>query len=551
MPASIPPATGRIAVIFIATAVVYTVWQWEISRAPPAWRSVAPVWASPTVQGNQNDFAPDKSEFGTSPIAEAASTDGRYFPPSSYVQFEPTIDPNYRASDVLLVVSAWMDTRPLLFAQPAELTLFGAAGYQKWANQSRVRVLMDSTSDTDFSAMILDCSLTLQLEEEYHKKPVRTCFIRCPFTTQWETVQTFREFSVCVLASAGDSCADVSARVPVSLLPFFPDAPKLHSTVAADSSVAICMQPMHGNVFDNNIRFFLWYYKQMGVHTVIAYNINTGDILRANAQAAAKDFGIVWDEQFWCPVEISAGNSCPNASKIFEHAPTTWHQNGQSAAQYDCLLRATGRFRWVLFVDVDEFITLRTGPHMTLPEHAELQARLQPLDSGVNTPVLPASVVWRTQFFSDCPYNASRKVQVSFQHVKSVPKTTLAKLPYPIRYQTTITHLYPLEFRTKFMCNPLLVDVVNIHFVKKLLCQRFEKSQEDWPLITQTACSNPILNVDADTALCVHDRIRPYSKSCITYTNGVVDWSFGNRALGLLFNVSNGTLAGIRELFPS
>jgi hypothetical protein len=452
------------------------------------------------------------------------------FSPSAYVFASSPKDP----TTIFVVVSAFVDTRMLMYNATPLLVIIGTSSFAAWGGKVEMYALIRTGES---SPRRTKCAMQQHPEERARSQTIRTTALRCVLHEHWSVLQKARDLYACVYSRSPDECNDIPF-VPVSLMPNFPLAPsipqdKTLSAGANDQSVAICLQPLTGDVYDVIVRFFLWYYKQLGVSTVIAYDVHASETFHKRAAEASDDFGIKWENHPWCPLTRSSSPACPERLRILNKESWQWHANGQIAAQMDCVLRAAGRFRWVLFVDLDEYITLTSDPHLTLSQFVAMQAA-NSSSWFTRQSVMPYAAVFNNQHFRMCE-STSLPVPVPYLRESILPQAKLDSLPYPVTFQTALGSATP--GRGKFMCDPLLIDELMVHKPLSSLCKRYHTTS--MTTLSGIFSCPPILHVAPSKARSIHVRSPNSTRGNWTKCgkDASIDYSLANRVVPLLSDV--------------
>jgi hypothetical protein len=463
-----------------------------------------------------------------------ANSTSASFKPSAYVFMSSPED----VTAIFLIVSAFIDTRALLYGSllygaTPELVLLGAASFRTWGafktSKERLSALISVRSaDADApNSYVVTCNMEQHFREQKETQTIRTTKLVCSLDDHWATLQHYRALHACAFNHSLEECTGLPP-VPVNLMPKYPLAPTIDVQTPASDSVAVCLQPLYGNMYDDAVRFFMWYYKQMGVSAVLGYGINPSAEYYAEMARAARDFDMEWEPMPWCPLKASSSPECPQHLRVLNPHGWQWTVNGQTAAQMDCILRTSGRFRWVLFADFDEFITVRTGPHLTFQQL--IQQHAQPFLGSNSPPVLPYGVKFQDQHHCKCS-NTSHSVSVPYMQDNIIPFHDLGALPYPFAYNIALGR--PKAGPSKFITDPLIVDNLWVHRMLSSLCARHSKTVTDAELKARCAYA---LSMNPKTARITHMRSPKSGKTACPSCSepGTVDYTFANRVVPLL-----------------
>jgi hypothetical protein len=140
------------------------------------------------------------------------------------------------------------------------------------------------------------------------------------------------------------------------------------------------------------------------------------------------------------------------------------HYYGQTVAYHDCLLRSVGRHRWMISIDLDEYVAPRRVRH--LKAYLNYRSRRQLETKGM---VLDHITIPNAFFAMPCQLDPNLRSKF-----KRAPSTGCLfgqsrikpelQLPYPF-YMTERTHPFPCGNRSKVIVDPLLIHNARTHVV--------------------------------------------------------------------------------------
>jgi hypothetical protein len=365
----------------------------------------------------------------------------------------------------LVLVSAFFDARPALFDRLPQVTVV-------LLNRFEENDVLDSPSSRcllqDAQGRIVRVPFVLKRSPEHWKLIFRVVFVHCLIDPKEISLEEFTPHSVALeLAEAPPVFIEVSwTQEMVSLLharnyrnesSFWKrwisrDDSTLESEFPlnqwAPESWSICTAPLRTGKTDVFLPQFLEYYKSMGSSQVKVYLESSSESLD-EILARYSDF-----------VEIIPWNLPPCALVLNDSELSICstsrgyvHYFAQSAAINDCMLRASGQSRWVLFVDFDEFLSPQGTLDSTLTETFSLL-----LDQVQAAGVEPAEL-WGFHFFSylysRCNHSAwTRSLGISEQEEDSF-------MAFLSQYRQPKTP--GVGIRSKCLVAPILIDEMRVH----------------------------------------------------------------------------------------
>lgn len=490
-------------------------------------------------------------------VLPSSSESGRTYRPGLYPQVSNVF--NFAHNATWYAVSAYMDLRAQVYGQLPAIAIVAAgpvkevAAGRKW--RARLYIMSTGAVVTD-----LDCGLTKYEPANQHssKHAAATVFCRTS-ALEWQTIKsTSEELGVCMLRDHRAFC-DVASIVPVGIPPRYPkfplswadhyieDADHAPSTaeiqrrsdhLAGKGRIAMCVPGVRGDHNVHSLRFYLEYYRKLGVHTANMYMHSPGSKFARSVEAivsaqktkiAATDVPrlVLWP---WC-VQLGASYGCRPGQPVaplpgyFDFVGTN---HGQLLASQDCLFRSIGVSRWVLFVDLDEYVV----PNIAAPFALHDLARESALR---NKGVAAAQLIIRSAFYENClPSLSSDNASVPL--LPSVDTSTLTDWPRPAWAAARVSKVYPARVRSKYMCNPLDCDRVGVHYQRSTVRDRPEFTGQSpyWP------ASNKTDSIDESVAMIHHVRVRDrFGQVAAPACRAVAglheeDWGMTNFVMGVL-----------------
>jgi hypothetical protein len=294
--------------------------------------------------------------------------------------------------------------------------------------------------------------------------------------------------------------------------------------VAGIGRTAVCVAPVRGDLYASSLAFFLEYYGAvLGVDTVFMYMQSPGPAMlkaAADAVAAGGAHGrpvvtlVPWcvtSSATYAPCQAIQGDGGGGAALHDDD----FHNYGQTLQAQDCAYRAMGIFRWVLAVDLDEYVLLPQLPNATLATSQPAAGRLPtPLAALVEaqrvlagTRVVeavqpaPVEIGFRgSTFFEGCSGGPTRLsdnvteervgLHPSLRARWSIDSLAAAGAPYPVWTPVSLRHVQPYGRRSKFAYDPLLADEISIHTLLHTQCNQHDGAPP-WPVPCQAPDSSP------------------------------------------------------------
>jgi hypothetical protein len=214
------------------------------------------------------------------------------------------------------------------------------------------------------------------------------------------------------------------------------------------------------------------------------------------------------------PCQVSQGDGGGGAALH----DNDFHNYGQKLQAQDCAYRAMGIFRWVLAVELDEYVLLPQLP--TAAGHPLAPA--QPPAGRLPTPLValveaqrvlagtrvvgavqpaPVEIGFRgSTFFEGCSGGPTRLsdnvtearvgLHPSLRERWSIEGLAAAGAPYPVWTPVSLRHVQPYGRRSKIAYDPLLADEISIHNLWHTHCNQ-HAGAPPWPVPCKAPESSP------------------------------------------------------------
>lgn len=364
----------------------------------------------------------------------------------------------------------------------------------------------------------LNCGTTRYAPIDQHSSRHAAATVLCKLSAdQWDAISALSdELGVCLVRNAIDAFCDVAAIVPVGVPPRYPkfpmawadryvdsynvSAPRTRAEIQDENDyasgkgrIAMCVPGVRGDLYARSVDFFLRYYRKMGVDTVKMYMHSPGSTFARIVESIASEqqFGARAKNSVknyprlvilpWC-VQLGASYGCTRGQPVarqpggFEFVGTN---HGQLLAHQDCLYRSIGTFRWVLFVDLDEYVVPMRPGLLSLGDLINQSAKM-------HQGVAAAELLLRSAFFEFCSPTSSGNASVPL--APEISPSRLSALPMTALSAARVSLIYPNGLRTKYMCNPHACDRVGVHADYLKLCDRTEHlgALPRWPTSCKT-----------------------------------------------------------------
>lgn len=426
------------------------------------------------------------AHFRPRTTASPAST-GIYYPPALYPQIPASFMKQTQDiihDDTWYGVSAYLDARPrVLHDLSPLLTVVAAAPVSQLAEGIHwfARVY-------PFNALI-KCRIPAFIPFEIHGSNHTAATVECPLSRRiYDTIKNKRStaFHICLLRRPRGHCDHRSSLIPIGIPPDEsywlarstapqrgPDPPA--TTYASGSEkIAVCVPPVRGEAYAQTLPFFLQYYKKLGVDTAFVYmHTPGGHVTKVAEEIEAEQATHLHRTDSstlvllpWC-MQRGASFRC-NARR---HIVPSTERNafgfyfGQLIAHQDCLYRSIGRFRWVLYIDLDEYVL----PY--IPHVFTLQGLVSAILERNHKPEPPSMLKLRSAFYANCLPGPSRH-NVTVPLSPRIGAASITELPAPAWSIARISELFSSKARTKYLCDPLTCDRVGIHWVHTTMCEK-------------------------------------------------------------------------------
>lgn len=158
--------------------------------------------------------------------------------------------------------------------------------------------------------------------------------------------------------------------------------------------IAICVQPLWGGIYTETIAFFLEHYFRLGVDKVFLYIHSPDNKLDALTRQLEGRYS---REHFELLPHCLWENFDGNTNGCKPGMPTLTkediHTRGQELTHQDCVYRGMGRFRWMLFQDLDEYLL----PQSTFLLNPTLQAELAEGSRGILSSLFHSPLRWAAE----------------------------------------------------------------------------------------------------------------------------------------------------------
>lgn len=434
----------------------------------------------------------------------------------------------------LFILSAWYDTRPLLFgADPRIHTIMLAdfdaytAGEAWWTKPRALRCIIMSLSRSGTSMSRLH-SAEAEIHFIYDRQKFRPAFVTCqvPFEIHrslFSHPQVYEsELFITFIPSAKSVYSGIFIErwVRLSLLPNFPLPPlTTHQTVGyvsvkdflsrASSSktpaISVCTSPLRSDLFDSTLKTWLAFQQLMGASSVFVYEmdvpVNSGTyqiirtdpsieriqwVLPSNSPKWKQGIDQVslrvesnwgwWSDNYdaWETRLTSISLPGKQDKALISHvANLDVHYFGQTAAINDCLFRQIGRYRWFASIDFDEYLI----PHK-VDSWFEL---INGVTAQFESPI--AGIGFRNTFHrlrcvqDDEPLNLTSigiKSSCMYGH-------NLSHNPFPsVFYQTRrADQIHAKGIRSKFLVDPILTQELFVHYPRSSVLDNVYRTELD------------------------------------------------------------------------
>jgi len=425
-------------------------------------------------------------------IPSSSADAGRRYPPILYPQLSGT-NGGLPHNDTWYAISANVDMRLLAYGQPPPVTLVvaGPLAELRAGRNWYARIVILRTGATVAHAT---CHIPYNAREHELITTHATAIVACADVATWTKMRGVSdEIGVCLVPDADTEC-HLSSIVPVGVPPRYPlypyawadrylggdITPNEHTAgfKHAESEyregrgrIALCVPGVRGDQYVASFPFFLDHYHRMGVDAVFLYMHQPGArfVSLVNSITGQQESGTDKGRPNlvilpWC-LQRGATFGCKPRQAMIE-SPGYWDvtgpNHGQSLAHQDCLFRAFGTYRWVVYVDLDEFILPQRTNVLNLRDLVGASLRGRPRYA-------PAEIQFRSAFYKTClPDNTSVAISSSI----NLDNRDIINLPWPMWAAARVSEIFRQKVRSKFMCDPFGCDGVGVHYAIKPFCAR-------------------------------------------------------------------------------
>lgn len=456
----------------------------------------------------------------------------RHHPPALYPQVVNVA--SYTHNTTWYAISAYMDMRPQRFGALPTVTFLSAGPSEDVIVRRSLFARVFLRSNGAF-VVILECSTSGFEPIHHHDTQHAVTSVICSTGSSWNIFNRLADetLGACLVLDSKTFC-DNASIIPIGIPPNYP------GPLLPQQKIALCVPGVRGGLYSKSFRFFTQYYRSLGVDSIYIYMAVPGyELAKEIENAAAKsDPQVVilpWCIQRGASYKCTPGQPIINDTRFLGFAGTNF---AQLLAHQDCLYRAIGAYRWVVFVDLDEYILPMTSEIRTLHDLASA--------SYATGDDPPAEIVIRSALYESCLPGERDHPSVPISH--DIDSTSLPGMPRPLWSAARVSDFFPKSaYRTKFMCDPLGCDRLGVHFTLTMFCQRY-------PNVTMSTCNS--FEAPINTSHVHHARARPRvrfgvsdisdisdlseSQPTCSDVHGVqeIDWTITNRAITIIRNGS-------------
>lgn len=319
----------------------------------------------------------DPSYDGLRHDSSIFSDDGRYFSPALYPQVVDVR--NFSHNAAWYAVSAYIDMRPQAYGDTPAVTIVTGgpvAEVRAGANWfARLFILRSGAFVTS-----LECDRTKYAPPDQHTSIHAAAAVVCKTSGYWQRLQSISDdLGVCIVRSPKKFC-DIASIVPVGKPPLYPKYPLPWAQSYLDSDgrrtnqqdeaekdyhvgkgrIAACVPGVITDQYAPTLRFWLKYYREMGVDTAHIYMHSPGYEFERIAEAIVAEQAAGRSRHLarlvllpWC-MQLGASYRCRKGQPTIPlsgYDEFVASNHGQILAHQDCLFRSLGTFRWAVFVD--------------------------------------------------------------------------------------------------------------------------------------------------------------------------------------------------------
>jgi hypothetical protein len=323
---------------------------------------------------------------------------------------------------------------------------------------------------------------------------------------------------------------------------------------------AICIQPVRGDYYASSLAFFLEYYgAALGVDAVFMYMHSPGQKMLKAAADAVVAGGTGGRPAVslvpWCATRRANYTGCSDEGGELPRESHI-HNFAQALQLQDCLYRAVGAFRWVLNLDLDEYVRMpparARGTNVSAAAAAAGGLRritlaglvkAQRAGGGKSTRALPApaEIGFRTSIVAAgvpvepgrLPTDVTVRVELSstLRGWQSTERLAAAGVPYPAAAPIGQIAVLKYTERSKYAFDPLLVKTLSIHDVRETLCRQLRHAPWRMPC----AAGEALLVLPPQRALLAHFWLSRVAAGAFWSPESlpgggpfVLDWSLAN-----------------------
>lgn len=458
------------------------------------------------------------------------------------------------------VISAYIDMRPLAYGQTPSVTLVSAGPTDKVkAGASWFAYIV--TLHTRIHVTHLQCEVAHYSLAHQDSTTHVVATIACAAAGKWESIRNLpQELGVCLVASLDVIC-DATSIIPVSIPPRYPKYPyqwadqyieagskaenRPKRAIPAEieyregrGRIAICVPGVRGDQYVETFPFFLEYYHRLGVDAVFLYMHQPGSAFvdLVSKIITQQDLGETGRPELivlpWC-IQVGATFGCKQAQPKIQSTGSygvAGSNYGQYLAHQDCLHRAFGAYRWVVYVDLDEFILPRQIEVSNL--HDLIGRSLQGSPKHA-----PAEIRFRSAFYETCLPSVAENASVAISpSIRWNISDVCARVPKPMCSVSRISGIFGTNVRSKFICDPFGCDGVGVHKAASNFCARGTNKNMTpaWHLACETVIASP------QDAILHHARVKP--PDCRHSHVQDIDWTilnFSFERLGMRYDYLN------------
>ncbi|KAI3651233.1 hypothetical protein MP228_004714 [Amoeboaphelidium protococcarum] len=298
----------------------------------------------------------------------------------------------------LYMIQAWLDVRPQFFHENAELVILGSYSHilaqdisYPWLQPGRLSCAIVDSSD--YSQVLIASEARIKFV--FERNDYRPAIITCPVSnSQLDMLRAANSKFMITLLPSDIKYSDQVEESWISLnLQSNFGIEKLVDVEQSDT-MAICTNAMRGNIYQDTIKTWIEYHKLMGFVNIFMYNysiplnshsfrvaqhyqqrdqsvqiahwisppLNASDRLQKQTWLDAVDLVAVlvvakYEQEQRTISYISNSPSSLVPDSTF--ALVNIHYYGQSILSQQCLMNAVGKFKYVAFIDLDEYMVAK------------------------------------------------------------------------------------------------------------------------------------------------------------------------------------------------